>query len=294
MIDFKNYKGALPSPEDKRDYTIADCMDVTKGTFDDLPYVYKDMWMPEVRDQGDVGSCTAFALTTILKCIHHKIYSYDEDYSVGGLYGNRFEGGSQRPGREMRSAVDTVLNYGDFLASDFECLEEVPEVIQEFMKAYEEQGHKMKKLVKSYIRIKNEDQLRSFLWKYKIPVFVNVNISSFMLGSGLHALACYGYDLGDLDGRNYYCQNSWGDKKPILELKFRHFKEVWGLVPMEDIKFTDIQEDRWSATAINEAAKDGIVEGFPDGEFKPEEPLTREQIAVIWHRMKKYIDKGEK
>ena len=57
---------------------------------------------------------------------------------------------------------------------------------------------------------------------------------------------------------------------------------------MEEIKFTDVSSDRWSAEAIDEAVKDGIIAGFPDGTFAPDQPLTREQIAVIWSRMKRY------
>ena len=64
------------------------------------------------------------------------------------------------------------------------------------------------------------------------------------------------------------------------------------MVPNENISFTDVEKDRWSYDAINEAAADGIVEGFPDNTFCPDRALTREQIAVIWERMKRYMDEN--
>ncbi len=280
--------GAIDSPEDKRDYSIVDCMEVAKGTYEQLPYTYMDMWKPEIRNQGEINSCTAYAMTTILACIHHKLYSYDDNYSVGGCYGNRLDYGWTREGDIMRDVVKKIQKYGDFLAKDFECFDEVKGVIDKFNAEYKKNSDKMKKLVKSYIRIKNKKEAKAFLCKYKIPLFVSVNATSIVgLGSGRHAIACYGYD-----GGLFYCQNSWGEEDyPNPKFEFEEFNEVWGIVPMEEIKFTDIENDRWSKEAIEEATKDGIFDGFPDGTFKPEESLTREQAAVFWHRIKKHITK---
>lgn len=48
--------------------------------------------------------------------------------------------------------------------------------------------------------------------------------------------------------------------------------------------FTDVPKDRWSAEAIEWCAENGIVSGFPDGSFRPTEPLTREQAASMFYR----------
>jgi hypothetical protein len=44
--------------------------------------------------------------------------------------------------------------------------------------------------------------------------------------------------------------------------------------------FPDISDDPYKAE-IEEAAKLGIVKGFPDGTFKPDETVSREQAAVM-------------
>ncbi len=44
--------------------------------------------------------------------------------------------------------------------------------------------------------------------------------------------------------------------------------------------FKDIAADRWSASAIATVATDKIMSGYPDGNFKPEAKMTREEFAV--------------
>lgn len=49
----------------------------------------------------------------------------------------------------------------------------------------------------------------------------------------------------------------------------------------EDAGFTDVAENDWYATAVNWAAREGIVAGFEDDSFRPNEAITREQLAAI-------------
>ena len=48
--------------------------------------------------------------------------------------------------------------------------------------------------------------------------------------------------------------------------------------------FDDVSPDVWYGTAVQWAASNGIVAGYGDGRFGPEDPLTREQFAVIMYR----------
>lgn len=276
--------GALKSEVDIRDYVISDCTDLDDDGL--IPNKYIDMWLPKIRNQGKTDNCTAYALSTILSCINHKIYGTDVNFSVGGIYGNRRIDNFQGKGRKMRDALKTVHKYGDYTADEFECLSEVKDVITAFEKQYAE-NQETRHLIKSYIRIRKAEDAKIFLNKYNIPLFVCANMYNIVPlgGKGGHAMACYGYD-----GGRFYCQNSWGEKKyPNPWLEFKEFTEVWGCVPMENEKFNDVPSERWSAQAINEAVNDGIIEGFPDDTFRPNEPLTREQLAVIWRRIKHYM-----
>ena len=52
-----------------------------------------------------------------------------------------------------------------------------------------------------------------------------------------------------------------------------------------DIAFTDVAGDAWYADAVRWASAEGVLAGYADGRFGPEDVVTREQLAVILHAM---------
>lgn len=48
--------------------------------------------------------------------------------------------------------------------------------------------------------------------------------------------------------------------------------------------FTDVNKSHWAYSYIAAAQKNGIISGFPDGQFKPDEYVTRGQMAVMLKR----------
>ncbi|NLZ83807.1 MAG: S8 family serine peptidase, partial [Clostridiales bacterium] len=85
-------------------------------------------------------------------------------------------------------------------------------------------------------------------------------------------------------------------KLPNIE----EYKQGWGLpiLPLTDkleilerlrgknmTKFKDVEDTRWSKKAIDFCVEKGLLVGFEDGTFRPDEPVTREQIAVILQRI---------
>jgi hypothetical protein len=45
--------------------------------------------------------------------------------------------------------------------------------------------------------------------------------------------------------------------------------------------FLDVEPARWSATEIGTMRKIGVVQGYPEGDYKPAQPVTRAEFAVI-------------
>ncbi|RIX51033.1 peptidase S8 [Paenibacillus nanensis] len=45
--------------------------------------------------------------------------------------------------------------------------------------------------------------------------------------------------------------------------------------------FRDVSADHWANDAIRKAVKQGWAQGFPDGSFRPDEPVTRAEMAVL-------------
>jgi len=52
--------------------------------------------------------------------------------------------------------------------------------------------------------------------------------------------------------------------------------------------FTDVEDGKWYTKAIEWAAANGIVGGYGNGKFGPNDNITREQLAAILYRYAKY------
>src|ERR1700761_4266141 len=49
--------------------------------------------------------------------------------------------------------------------------------------------------------------------------------------------------------------------------------------------FSDVPANHWAYQAIQSLAADGLIEGYPDGKFKGDRPLTRYEMAVLVARV---------
>lgn len=50
------------------------------------------------------------------------------------------------------------------------------------------------------------------------------------------------------------------------------------------VSFSDVADDAWYAEAVAWAATEQVITGYPDGRFGPNDPITREQLAVMLYR----------
>ena len=52
-------------------------------------------------------------------------------------------------------------------------------------------------------------------------------------------------------------------------------------VPITENKFNDISNDYWAKNEVNYLASKGLFNGYEDGTFRPENPITRAEVATI-------------
>jgi hypothetical protein len=74
---------------------------------------------------------------------------------------------------------------------------------------------------------------------------------------------------------------------PYLEGKFGYIaSEVNKILLQEEnnMKFMDVPETHWAAKAIDELSEKGIIKGYEDGTFRPDEPISRAEVAVMISR----------
>ncbi|MCF0123996.1 MAG: S-layer homology domain-containing protein, partial [Ruminiclostridium sp.] len=58
------------------------------------------------------------------------------------------------------------------------------------------------------------------------------------------------------------------------------------------LTFSDVPEGTWYTEAVRWAASEGIVKGYGDGTFGPNDPVTREQLATILYRYEQVVKGG--
>ena len=57
--------------------------------------------------------------------------------------------------------------------------------------------------------------------------------------------------------------------------------------------FSDVPEDAWYTEAVNSLSEKGIIQGYPDGTFGPNNNVNRAELAVMLDRLIEYMETGE-
>ena len=88
----------------------------------------------------------------------------------------------------------------------------------------------------------------------------------------------YAYDSGLMTGvsANEFAPEATTTRAMIVSILAR----LENVTSAESAGFADVS-DEWFATAVNWAASVGVVNGFEDNTFRPNDPITREQLAAI-------------
>lgn len=56
--------------------------------------------------------------------------------------------------------------------------------------------------------------------------------------------------------------------------------------------FTDLEQDAWYEDAVLWAARNGIVDGYEDGSFRPDRKISREEMCVVLDRLLTLLEKN--
>ena len=72
-----------------------------------------------------------------------------------------------------------------------------------------------------------------------------------------------------------------------LEAQNEQFRQVIGQMagqPVRNVEFPDVPKDHWAYSYVKSLADRGLLEGYPDGEFKGDRSMTRYEFAAIIYR----------
>ena len=272
--------GAILSPIDERDYPI--CMAYEDKEIE-IPEKFTTSFQPPYAKQL-CGNCVAQTIANIMEVMYYNITGVHEDFSVGFVYGNRTPEQYQGEGMTGRLACGNLCKDGNIKSKLFDNAGSAPSIIEavnEFKQEFPN-WKDYRYVPISYVRTEDIDEVKKFIIKYNIPVMAITEVASFSFGSGLHAMALYGWDKDTA-----IMQNSWGEnhRQKIVKLPFDKIKEFWLILPFEIANFKDISTQHWAYKAIAKCVEKKVLLGYPDNTFAPNKELTRAEIAVILYRM---------
>ena len=72
-----------------------------------------------------------------------------------------------------------------------------------------------------------------------------------------------------------------------LEVQNEQFRQIIGQMagqPVRNVAFPDVPKDHWAYSYVKSLADRGLLEGYPDGEFKGDRSMTRYEFAAIIYR----------
>ena len=135
-------------------------------------------------------------------------------------------------------------------------------------------------------------------YSFKMPASSVTVKATFVKGAGLpftdvsvddwfYDAVVYAYENGMMNGTSatLFTPNAATSRGMIVTVLYRleNSPKVSGAST-----FTDVTADQYYAEAVAWAAANGIVNGFTNGEFRPNESITREQMAAILYRYASY------
>ena len=233
-----NGLGAIFSKKDVRDYKL-----VCNMTHFEFPKEFQLDHFDDniVKNQGNVGSCVAHALSTAIEYYDYTQNQVEEAMSTGYIYGNRNTSLHKGDGMIIRDALSAVRKYGDVYKRDFPYNIEAKRAIvyfQDMVDDLYEKGYANR--ISNYCRVKTESEIKQALYEGK-PVVIAIKWYSCMRVidgvltkttndyDGAHCMLIYGWDE-----RGWKVQNShgayWGKKGKCIVPYNMKLEEAWAVI----------------------------------------------------------------
>ena len=305
--------GAMLSPIDERDYKYTD---IAAGAGEPLPEKYVNPYLDEIAeiaiDQGDTLMCVPCAVSHLKWLIERKQIGNRKMFSPGYLYGNSAADDADEGGCYPRCVVSQAVKFGVPHLEDFPNMYESKPLANRDYKnnkerldplAYPYRGDSYYSCGIDIATIKraimSEGGVAACYKVYNSFYYPEddsvINFKPSPINYGYHEVLLCGWDD---EKQSFIMLNSWGNiyndifgsgnKKPYCYINYMYMPSethtIIDTIKEGDFMFTDTN-GHWAEKDIDKAANKGIVNGFEDGSFRPDEPVTRAQLCAILNRL---------
>lgn len=239
------------------------------------------------KDQGSRESCVAETFSSIMEAFWNSALGVKEEHSEGFIYGAYRGENSKSPGMIMDTALKYACALGSLPKKYFDKCCEMPEmkkVVDQFPDLYLIACNYR---ASGYVKINYADAYkRDLAIKNALQIYNRGLIARF----DNHCVQIVGWDD---DNDSYIYKNSygakWGEngrgykkKKDFSNISLLLFEPI--AIPFEDIKPSD-----WYYKDVVNMYFSGIVNGKSDTSFKPNDFVTRAEVAAMLNRFGKKL-----
>lgn len=309
----KKYGGGalVPEKKDTRNYKYGNIASATMAIEKiDYPTSFR-LWTPKVKNQQDKGTCVAHSMATIKEIQEYYDTGLETQISTMWYYGYRLKDHWQGEGMYATQCLEVAQKVGGLYKKDFPenfSYFDASYIIEKEKGKYEEEAKKLR--IKNYVECNTKDEIKRAIYVDKSPILITMtlfqnfaNIASDGIlapltvedtrtNYGSHAMVIVGWTV--INRKEYWVvQNSWGENwgangflfipiDYVLDEKYATIDVTTYEKNMYDIT------GRWSENYIKKCIRAGLINGDENGNFRPTDPITREQICVILSQL---IDK---
>lgn len=258
--------------------------------------------IPDVRDQGTVGSCVGFSTTNVMQILNYKETGERDRFAAGYVYGKCRDKEDTYVGMYIRSMLDYLIKTGAPFEELFPFNEEMPKIrkmvedrpdLDEKAEPYHIAGYEV--YAQGDKRLKWQ-AVKNALYQYNQPILAATDFPG-----GSHAICIIGWDDTK---EQWIILNSWGEDygdNGIGRIRYEQLDRGYLLVDAKNkdllMPFTDIgnENERWYYHAIKKAYNAGFMNGVSSTTFEPERNITRAEVAqVMVNSMEKQDDVNER
>lgn len=306
---YKNLKGAIPSPKDDRDFLISKSANPLAYMNVSAVKEYRTPVDLDIVNQLESNCCVGCSLAYCRYITEYMQSNNRLAFSIPFIYGHRASTDYQGEGMYPRQPLAQLKKYGvphSKYLNGFYDYWTAKDIVESKLSELLPLAYPFR--ISSYYRCNNAGDIKYAVYTYgsvtimypcfdelyypdkngyiKMPDNPRANVNVY------HQMTIVGWTAD-----NYWIvANSWGMEwgdNGYCYIPFSYpFEEAWAITDtvkevdfMKATDFKDVDKKHWAIKSLDKAVQSKILSGYEDGTLRPDENITRAEIAVILDRI---------